>query len=324
MRYSNILEAIGRTPLVKLNRVVGECKAPVYAKCDYLNPGGSVKDRIGIAMIEDAERKGLLKPGGTIVEDTSGNTGIGLALVAAVRGYRAVVTMTDKQAKEKVGALKALGTEVVICPATVAPEDPRSLYSLAEKLTREIPNAYHPNQYQNPANPEIHYRTTGPEIWEDSGGRVTHFVCGMGTGGTITGIARYLKEKNPDVKIIGVDPVGSVLYEFFHRGTAGKAEAYQVEGIGEDLFPATLDFSVIDDVLRVSDRESFLWARRLARMEGILAGGSAGSALAAAMRVVPSLAEKGFLVVFIPDTGDRYLSKLYDDEWMKENHYLEP
>ncbi len=324
MRYNNILEAIGRTPLVKLNRVVGECKAPVYAKCDYLNPGGSVKDRVGIAMIEDAERKGLLKPDGTIVEDTSGNTGIGLALVAAVRGYRAVVTMTDKQAKEKVGALKALGTEVAICPATVAPEDPRSLYSMAEKLTREIPNAYHPNQYQNPANPEIHYRTTGPEIWEDSEGRVTHFVCGMGTGGTITGIARYLKEKNPDVKIIGVDPVGSVLYEFFHRGTVGKAEAYQVEGIGEDLFPATLDFSIIDDVLRVSDRESFLWARRLARMEGILAGGSAGSALAAAMRVVPSLAEKDFLVVFIPDTGNRYLSKLYDDEWMKENHYLEP
>jgi cystathionine beta-synthase len=323
MRYNNILEAIGRTPLVKLNRVVGECKAPVYAKCDYLNPGGSVKDRLGIAMIEDAEGRGLLKPGGTIVEDTSGNTGIGLALVAAVRGYRAVVTITDKQSKEKVDALKALGTEVVTCPATVAPEDPRSLYSMAEKLTREIPNAYHPNQYQNPVNPDIHYRTTGPEIWEDSEGRVTHFVCGMGTGGTITGIARYLKEKNPEVRIIGVDPVGSLLHEFFHRGTVGKAGAYQVEGIGEDIFPATLDFSVIDDVLQVSDKESFLWARRLARMEGILAGGSAGSALAATMQVVPSLSEMDFLVVLIPDTGNRYLSKLYDDEWMKENQYLE-
>jgi cystathionine beta-synthase len=323
MRYNNILEAIGRTPLVKLNRVVGESKAPVYAKCDYLNPGGSVKDRLGVAMIEDAEGKGLLKPGGTIVEDTSGNTGIGLALAAAVRGYRAVVTITDKQSKEKVAALKALGTEVVTCPATVAPEDPRSLYSMAEKLTREIPNAYHPNQYQNPVNPDIHYRTTGPEIWEDSEGRVTHFVCGMGTGGTITGIARYLKEKNPDTRVIGVDPVGSLLYEFFHRGTVGKAEAYQVEGIGEDIFPSTLDFSVIDDVLQVSDKESFLWARRLARMEGILAGGSAGSALAAAMQVVPSLSEMDFLVVLIPDTGNRYLSKLYDDEWMKENQYLE-
>jgi cystathionine beta-synthase len=323
MRYNNILEAIGRTPLVKLNRVLGDCKAPVYAKCDYLNPGSSVKDRIGIAMIEDAERKGLLKPGGTIVEDTSGNTGIGLALVAAVKGYRAVVTVTDKQSPEKVTALKALGTEVVTCPATVAPEDPRSLYSMAEKLTREIPNAYHPNQYQNPVNPEIHYRTTGPEIWEDSEGRVTHFVCGMGTGGTITGIARYLKERNPEVRIIGVDPVGSLLYEFFHRGTVGKPELYQVEGIGEDIFPATLDFSVIDDVLQVSDKESFLWARRLAKMEGILAGGSAGSALAAAMRVIPSLTEKDFLVVLLPDTGNRYLSKLHDDEWMKENHYLE-
>jgi cystathionine beta-synthase len=195
---------------------------------------------------------------------------------------------------------------------------------MAAKLTREISNAYHPNQYQNPANPEIHYRTTGPEIWEDSEGRVTHFVCGIGTGGTITGVARYLKERNPDVRVIGVDPVGSLLYEFFHYGTIGKPELYQVEGIGEDIFPATLDFSVIDDVLQVSDKESFLWARRLARMEGILAGGSAGSALAAAMQVVPSLSEMDFLVVLIPDTGDRYLSKLYDDEWMKENHYLEP
>jgi cystathionine beta-synthase len=323
MRYNNILEAIGRTPLVKLNRVVGECKAPVYAKCDYLNPGGSVKDRIGIAMIEEAERQGLLRPGGTIVEDTSGNTGIGLALVAAVKGYRAIVTMTEKQSKEKVDALQALGAEVVICPTDVPPGDPRSLYSMAEKLTREIPGAYHPNQYYNPANPDAHYRTTGPEIWEDSEGLITHFVCGMGTGGTITGIARYLKEKNPHVKIIGVDPVGSLLYEFFHRGTIGKAEPYQVEGIGEDIFPATLDFSLLDDVLQVSDKESFLWARRLARGEGIFAGGSAGSALAAAMRIVPALTEKDFLVVFIPDTGNRYLRKLYDDQWMKDHEYLE-
>ena len=324
MRYNNILEAIGRTPLIRLNRLARSSKASVYAKCDYLNPGGSVKDRIGIAMIDDAERRGLLKPGGTIIEGTSGNTGMGLALVAAVRGYKAVFTMTDKQSKEKVDLLKALGAEVIVCPTAVPPDDPRSYHSVAEKLSREIPNAYHPNQYTNPCNPEVHYGTTGPEIWEDTEGKITHFVTGMGTGGTITGVGRFLKEKNPAINIIGADPVGSLLCEFFHHGTVGKAETYKVEGIGEDFFPTTLDFSVLDDVIRVSDKESFLWARRLARMEGILAGGSAGSALAAAMQVVPSLSEMDFLVVLIPDTGNRYLSKLYDDEWMKENHYLEP
>jgi len=323
MRYDNILEAIGRTPLVKLNRVTLGCRAQVYAKCEYLNPAGSVKDRIGVWMIEEAERKGLLKPGGTIVECTSGNTGLGLALVAAVKGYKAVFTMTDKQSKEKVDALKALGAEVVICPATVVPDDPRSCYSMADKLTREIPDAYQPNQYKNPANPDAHYRTTGPEIWEDSQGRVTHFVAGMGTGGTITGIARFLKEKKPDVKIIGVDPAGSLLYDFFHSGKVVKTEAYMVEGIGEDLFPATLDFSLLDDCVRVTDKESFLWARRLARMEGIFAGGSAGSALAGAMKIAPKLTEKDFLVVLMPDTGLRYLSKLYSDDWMKDKGFLE-
>ena len=323
MRYNNILEAIGRTPLVKLNRVTRGSKAPVYAKCDHLNPGGSVKDRIGIAMVEDAERRGLLKPGGTIVEGTSGNTGMGLALVAAVRGYKAVFTMTDKQSKEKVDALKSLGAEVVVCPTAVAPDDPRSYYSVAEKLNSELPNAYHPNQYENPANPDIHYRATGPEIWEDSEGKVTHFITGMGTGGTITGIGRFLKEKNPDVKIIGVDPAGSLLYEFFHHGTVGKAETYKVEGIGEDIFPKTLDFSIIDDVIRVNDKESFIWARRLARMEGIWAGGSGGSALAGLMKIAPTLSERDFVVVFIPDSGSRYLSKVYNNEWMRDNRYLE-
>ncbi|MBZ5545734.1 MAG: pyridoxal-phosphate dependent enzyme [Acidobacteriia bacterium] len=324
MRYNSILEAIGRTPLIKLNRLTRGAKAAVYAKCDYLNPGGSVKDRIGIAMIDDAERRGLLKPGGTIVEGTSGNTGMGLALVAAVRGYKAVFTMTDKQSKEKVDLLKALGAEVIVCPTAVPPDDPRSYHSVAEKLTLEIPNAFHPNQYTNSSNPEVHYRTTGPEIWDDTEGKITHFVTGMGTGGTITGVGRYLKEKNPAVRIIGSDPVGSLLYEFFHHGTVGKAETYKVEGIGEDFFPSTLDFSVIDDMLQVTDKESFLWTRRLARQEGIFAGGSAGTALAAAMRVAPTLAHTDVMVVLIPDTGLRYLSKVYNNEWMRDNRYLEP
>lgn len=323
MRYNNILEAIGRTPLVKLNRITRGSKAQVYAKCDYLNPGGSVKDRIAREMIEQAECNGLLKPGGTIVEGTSGNTGMGLALAAVVKGYKVVFTMTDKQSKEKVDLLKALGAEVIVCPTAVPPEDPRSYHSVADKLTREILNAFHPNQYTNPANPESHYKTTGPEIWEDSEGQITHFVCGLGTGGTVSGIGRYLKEMNPNIKIIGADPVGSLLYEFFHHGTVGKAETYKVEGVGEDFFPSTLDFTVIDDILRVTDKESFLWARRLARMEGIFAGGSSGSAIAAAMRVLPALTEKDFMVVFLPDAGMRYLSKVYNNEWMRDNRYLE-
>lgn len=323
MRYNNILEAIGRTPLVKLNRIARGSPAEVYAKCDFLNPGGSVKDRIGMAMVEDAERKGLLKPGGTIVEGTSGNTGMGLALVAILKGYKAIFTMTDKQSKEKVDLLKAMGAEVIVCPTAVPPEDPRSYHQVVEKLARDIPNAYHPNQYFNPANPECHYRTTGPEIWDDSEGRITHFVCGMGTGGTITGAGRYLKEQNASIKVIGADPVGSILYDFFHRGVVAKAETYKVEGIGEDFFPAALDFTVIDDVAQVSDKESFLWARRLARLEGLFAGGSAGTAIAAALQVLPTLREGDFMVVFIPDTGMRYLSKVYNNEWMRDNRYLE-
>ncbi len=324
MRYDKILQAVGRTPLVRLNRLTQGAKAQLYAKCEQLNPGGSVKDRIGIAMVEDAERRGLLKPGGTIVEGTSGNTGMGLALVAVVKGYKAVFTMTDKQSKEKVDLLKALGAEVIVCPTAVPPDDPRSYHSVAEKLTRDIPNSYHPNQYENPSNPEAHYRSTGPEIWEDSEGRVTHFIAGMGTGGTITGVGRYLKEKNPNVKIIGADPVGSILCEFFHKGTMGKAETYKVEGIGEDFLPPALDLSVVDDILEVSDKDSFLAARRLARAEGIFAGGSAGTCLAVALRLLPTLTEKDFVVVLVPDTGTRYLSKVYSNEWMRDNQYFEP
>ncbi|HET7212439.1 MAG TPA: pyridoxal-phosphate dependent enzyme, partial [Terriglobia bacterium] len=323
MRYNNILEAIGRTPLIRLNRLSRGFKAQVFAKCDYLNPGGSVKDRIGISMIEDAEKRGLLKPGGTIIEGTSGNTGMGLALAAIIRGYKVVFTITDKQSKEKVDLLKAMGAEVIVCPTAVAPEDARSYTSVARKLASEVPNSFYANQYDNPANPAIHFATTGPEIWEDSEGRITHFIAGMGTGGTITGIGRYLKKRNPGVKVIGVDPMGSILHDFFAKGTVCKAETYKVEGIGEDFLPRALDFSVIDDVVQVNDKDSFLWARKLARMEAIFAGGSAGTAVAGAMQVIPALTENDFVVVFIPDTGMRYLSKIYNDEWMRDNRYFE-
>jgi cystathionine beta-synthase len=317
MRYNNILEAIGRTPLVRLHRIGRE------SRCDYLNPGGSVKDRIGISMIEDAERRGLLKPGGTIVEGTSGNTGMGLAMVAVIRGYKCIFTMSDKQSSEKRDLLKALGAEVIVCPTAVEHDDPRSYHSVAEKLVHDIPNAYHPDQYSNPANAEIHFETTGPEIWEDSEGRITHFVCAVGTGGTITGVARYLKQRNPAVRIIGVDPAGSILTEYFRTGKLIKGETYKVEGIGQDYLPAALDFSVIDEMIQVSDKDSFLWARRLARTEAIFAGGSAGTAIAATVQVAPLLRDGDFLVVLIPDTGARYLSKIYSNEWMKDNRYLE-
>src|SRR6516164_8201335 len=324
MRCNNILEAVGRTPLIRLNRIAKGLKPQLWVKAEMLNPGGSVKDRIGITMIDQAEKKGLLKPGGTIIEGTSGNTGMGLALVAAVRGYKCVSTTTDKQSKEKVDLLKALGAEVIVCPTAVEHDDPRSYHSVAEKLAHDISNAYHPDQYSNPANADIHFRTTGPEIWEDSEGKITYFVCAVGTGGTISGVGRYLKARNPDVKIIGADPVGSILAEFFQHGRVVKGEPYKVEGIGQDYFPPTLDFSVLDDIIQVSDKDSFLWARKLARMEGIFAGGSVGTAIAAALRVAPTLTKEDFLVVLIPDTGMRYLSKVYNNEWMRDNRYLEP
>jgi len=323
MKCNNILETIGRTPLVRLNRLTKDFRAEVYVKADYMNPGGSVKDRIGIAMIEDAERKGLLKPGGTIIEGTSGNTGIGLALVAAVRGYKMVFTITDKQSKEKVDLLKAIGAEVIVCPTAVEPDDPRSYYTVAKKLAKEIPNSFYPNQYGNPMNPEAHYRTTGPEIWEDSEGKITHFVCGMGTGGTISGVGKFLKEKNPKIQIIGVDPVGSLYYEFVKTGKVGKAQTYVVEGIGEDIFPATMDFSVLDDVLQVTDQECFVCTRRLVKTEGIFTGGSGGGCVSAALRVARALPAENFVVAFLPDTGMRYLSKVYSDEWMRERGYAD-
>src|SRR5713226_4790719 len=323
MKCNNILEAVGHTPLVRLNRINQGLKPQIYVKAEFTNPGGSVKDRIGISMIDEAEKKGLLKPGGTIIEGTSGNTGMGLALVAAVRGYKCVFTTTDKQSKEKVDLLKALGAEVIVCPTAVEPEDPRSYYSVANKLAREIPNSYYPNQYDNPMNPEAHYQTTGPEIWEDSEGKITHFVCGMGTGGTISGVGRYLKEKNPKVKVIGVDPIGSLYYEYVKTGKVGKALTYVVEGIGEDFFPTTMDFKVLDEVVQVNDQECFVWARRLAKQEGIFTGGSGGGCVSGALRVAQEYKRGDFVVAFLPDTGTRYLSKVYNEEWIRERGYVD-
>jgi len=323
MKCNNILEAIGGTPLVRLNRINQGLKPQIYVKADYTNPGGSVKDRIGTTMIDDAERRGLLKPGGTIIEGTSGNTGMGLALVAAVRGYKMVFTITDKQSKEKVDLLKALGAEVIVCPTAVEPEDPRSYYSVAQKLAREIPNSFYPNQYANPMNPEAHYLTTGPEIWNDTEGKITHFVCGMGTGGTISGVGKYLKEKNPAVQIVGVDPIGSLYYDAFKTGATVKAKTYVVEGIGEDFFPTTMNMKILDDVIQVNDEECFVVARRLVKMEGLFTGGSGGGCISAALRVAKDLGPEAFIVAFLPDTGMRYLSKVYNDEWMRERGYVE-
>lgn len=324
MYAMNVLEAIGRTPLVRLNSVTRGLKATICAKLEYMNPGGSVKDRIGIAMIEDAERRGLLKPGGTLIEGTSGNTGVGLALAAVVKGYRMIFTITDKQSREKIDLLKAFGAEVIVCPTAVPPDDPRSYYSVARKLSREIPNSFYPNQYYNPNNPRAHYETTGPELWEQTEGKITHFVCGVGTGGTITGVAKYLKEKNPKVKIVGADPVGSLFYDFFHTGKIVEAHTYKVEGIGEDIFPSTLDFSLLDDIIQVSDKDIFLAARRLVKEEGLLSGGSAGAPMHAALRLAEGLDEKGLVVILLPDSGVKYLRKVYNDEWMRENQFFDP
>lgn len=323
MRYENILETVGNTPLIRLGRLAKGLKPKIYVKAEFFNPGGSVKDRIALSMIEDGERRGKLKPGGTIVEGTSGNTGIGLALVAAQRGYKLIFTITDKQSREKIDFLKALGADVIVCPTNVEPEDPRSYYSVAKKLAQDIPNAYYPNQYDNPTNPESHYRTTGPEIWKDSEGKITHFVAGLGTGGTVSGTAKFLKEKNKKIKIIGADPIGSLYYEKIKYGRVGKAQPYVVEGIGEDIFPSTANLEIIDECLQVTDKDSFLMTRRLARVEGLFCGGSAGSAVWAGLEYAKKLKSTDMMVILLPDTGMRYLSKIYSEEWMKENQYTE-
>ena len=325
VRYlESVLDAVGGTPLVRLRVVARDCPAPVLAKLEAFNPGGSVKDRIGLAMVEAAVRDGRLKPGGTIVECTSGNTGLGLAMVAAVRGYRAVFCMPDKVSIEKVNLLKAFGAEVLLSPTAVAPDSPDSYYSVAKRVTRERSGAVLMDQYHNPANPEAHYRTTGPELWEQTAGRITHFVAGMGTGGTISGTGRYLKEKNPKVQVIGADPVGSILKHYHETGEMSEAHTYKIEGVGEDFIPSATDFSVVDRVISCSDRDGLNLTRRLAREEAIFTGGSAGMAAWVALQVAREARPEDLVVVLLPDTGERYLSKVHNDEWMRDNHLLDP
>ena len=313
-QYQNILQAVGRTPLIRLNRIGSEFASPISVKVESLNPGGSSKDRIGIEMVRAAEEEGILKPGGTIVEATAGNTGVGLALTAAVKGYKLIVVLPDKMSGEKIALLRAYGAEVVITATNVPPDSPESYNGVADRIAREIPGAFRAGQFNNPRNPLAHYLTTGPEIWEDSEGKVDVFVAGMGTGGTISGVARYLKERNPAITIVGADPEGSIL-------SGDTPRPFKVEGIGEDFIPKTFDRQLVDEMVRISDRDSFNTARRLAREEGILAGGSSGTALAAALKYAQRLDQPRNIVVLLPDTGRNYLSKLYSDDWMRQNGF---
>ncbi len=322
--FDSLVGAIGNTPLVRLIRIADDLACSLYAKLEMLNPGGSVKDRIAFGIIDAYERTGDLKPGGTVVEATSGNTGVGLAIACALRGYESVFVMPDKMSQEKIDMLRAYGARVVIAPTAVAPEDPRSYYSVARRLVEQTPGAVLANQYHNPANPASHERVTGPEIWAQTEGQVTDIVIGMGTGGTITGIGRFMRKQNPNVKIIGVDPIGSILYDTWRQGgdpTGLEAKGYLVEGIGEDFVPTTLDLSLVDEVVQVTDAESFSWTRRLVREEGIFAGGSSGAALAGAMKYAVGLPAKRNVVVILPDSGSRYLSKIFDDRWMREHGF---
>ena len=324
--YGTVLETIGWTPLIRLNRVTRGVRTPVYAKAEFFNPGGSVKDRIGLPIIERAEREGKLRPGGTIVEGTSGNTGVGLAIAAALRGYRCIFTMPDKMSQEKVRLLKAFGAEVIITPTAVPPDSPDNYVEMAKRIASQTPNAILANQFYNDANPDAHFATTGPELWEQTEGRITHFVAAAGTGGTITGVGRYLKSKNPAVRIIAGDPVGSILVDAWrHDGTSSvEGTPYKVEGIGQDKVPGTLDLQVVDEYHSVTDRESFAMARRLTREEGLFVGGSSGLITHVALELARRLDDPDALVVtFLCDTGERYLSKLYNDEWMRENQLLD-
>lgn len=321
----NILETIGHTPLVQINRLAADIPGLVLAKVETFNPGHSIKDRMAVKMIDDAETRGDIRPGGTIIECTSGNTGMGLALVGCVRGYRCIFTTTDKQSKEKVDALKALGAEVIVCPTNVEPQDPRSYYSVARRLSQEIPNSFWCNQYDNLSNRQAHYESTGPEIWEQTDGRITHLVVGVGTGGTVSGVGRYLKEKNPDIKIWGADTYGSVFKKYHETGVFDPKEIYPyiTEGIGEDILPANVDFSIIDLFEKVTDKDAALWARRLAREEGLLLGYSAGSAFGALWQLRDHLTPDSVVVVIFHDHGSRYVGKIYNDDWMRERGFLE-
>src|ERR687891_311883 len=324
--YNNILGAIGDTPMVRLNRIPrGQIRATVLVKLETFNPGNSIKDRMAVRMIEDAERAGKLKPGGTIIEGTSGNTGMGLAIVAVVKGYRCVFTTTDKQSKEKIDALKAFGAEVIVCPTNVDPEDPRSYYSVSSRLEKEVPDSWKANQYDNLSNSAAHYEQTGPEIWEQTGGRVTHLVVGVGTGGTVSGVGRYLKERNPRIKVWGIDTYGSVFKKYKETGIFDKNEIYPyiTEGIGEDFLPKNVDFSVVDHFEKVTDKDAALMTRRIAREEGIFAGNSAGSAMAGLLQLREHFTDDDVIVVIFHDHGSRYLGKMYNDEWMREKGFLE-
>jgi cystathionine beta-synthase len=323
--YDHVLQTIGWTPLIRLNRVAQGIRTPVFAKAEFFNPGGSVKDRVGPAIIEAAEREGRLRPGGTVVEGTSGNTGVGLALAAAIKGYRCIFTIPDKMSQEKVRLLKAFGAEVIVTPTAVPPDHPDNYVEMAKRIARETPNAILANQFYNQANPEAHYRTTGPEIWDQTEGRITHFVSAAGTGGTITGVGRYLKERKPEVRVVGGDPVGSIIRGYAETGIKGESAPYKVEGIGQDKIPGTLDMGVVDEWRSVDDRTAFAVARRLTREEGLFVGGSSGLIAQVALEVAREVNDPDACVVFIlADTGERYLSKLYNDEWMRENRLLEP
>lgn len=322
-QFSNVLEAVGQTPLVRFQRVCGSLKTPIWAKLEFLNPGGSIKDRMAIHIIDKAEKDGQLRPGGTIVENTSGNTGVGVAMVAAVRGYKAIFTMPDKMSTEKVNLLKAYGAEVVITPTNVPADSPDSYYETAKRIACETPGSFYVNQYHNPENIEAHYLTTGPEIWEQTDGRIDCLIAGIGTGGTLSGVARFLKEKDPKIKIIAVDPEGSVFFNWFKEKELIEPKVYKVEGIGEDMITGAMDFSVVDDMVQVDDKECFQMARRLTTEEGMFAGGSSGGAVAGAVKYLADHDHYHCAVTILPDSGSRYLSKMFSDEWLRDNGLLD-
>lgn len=323
--YKNILETIGNTPLVQLNKTIGDISALVLAKVETTNPGNSVKDRMALKMVEDAERLGYIKPGGTIIEGTSGNTGMGLALAAIAKGYKLICVLSDKQSKEKMDILRAVGSEVVVCPTAVEPDDPRSYYSVSKRLAKEIPNSWYVNQYDNPSNAIAHYEQTGPEIWAQTEGKITHFVVGVGTGGTISGVGKYLKEQNPDVKILGIDTYGSVFKKYHETGIFDENEIYPyiTEGIGEDILPKNVDFSVIDHFEKVTDKDAAVMTRRIAREEGIFVGNSAGSAIAGLVQMKHMFKPTDVVVVLFHDHGSRYVGKMFNDDWMRERGFLD-